>query len=173
MKKIITILILIVGMTMYSQNYNQSYSKRDKPNYIFVGLGIDVRNALIGSKPTNDKSELDLNFKIGAIHNKIELLMFYENFNRITFQAYGVNVNYVQPILSKTDIVIGLEAGSIIRASNSNFLTGGGNIELRHQLKDFTVAFQGNARIRPDIWYKNTSLPIKYSGFIVIYYKFN
>ena len=173
MKKIITILILVVGMTMYSQNYNKSCSKRDKPNYMFVGLGIDVRNALIGSKSTNDKSELDLNFKIGAIRNKIELLMFYENFNRITFQAYGVNVNYVQPILSKTDVVIGLEGGSIVRDSNYNFLMGGGNIELRHQLKDFIISFQGNARIRPDIWYKNTSLPIKYSGFIVIYYKFN
>lgn len=173
MKKLITIVILIVGMTMYSQNYNQSYSKRDKPNYMFIGLGLDLRNALVGSDPTNNKSALDLNFKVGAIHNKMELLMFYENFDRITFQAYGLNINYVQPIASLTDITIGIEAGSIIRSSNSNFLMAGGNLELRHQLNDFTIALQGNARIRPDIWYKNTSLPIRYSGFIVVYYKFN
>lgn len=173
MKKITTILILIVGMTMYSQNYNQSYSKRDKPKYMFIGIGLDMRNAIIGSDPTNNKSALDLNFKAGAIYNKIEISMFYENFNKIIFQAYGVNINYVQPITSLTDIAIGIEGGSIIRSSNSNFLMGGGNLEIRHQLKDFIIALQGNARIRPDIWYKNTALPIKYSGFVVVYYKFN
>lgn len=173
MKKITTIAFLIIGMIANAQYYGKKWGQRDVQRHGFVSAGIDFRNAVVGSNPTNNNPELDLLFKLGARDNHVEISMFYENFKRISFQSYGVNVNYVFELAKNIDVALGIELGSIIRYNNFNFLTGGLNQEVRYDLGEFVIGLQFNSRIRTDNWKKNTDMPIVYSGFINIYYKLN
>ena len=173
MKKFLVIALMFIGMITNAQEVGNFYNSNAR-KYAFVSTGFDVRNAIVGSKPTDNKSALDVNVKVGALYNHLEIAMFYENFHRITFQAYGINVNYVGKVAKNTDVVVGIEAGSIIRQSNSNFLMCGGNAEVRYQLgvdSKFSIGLQYNARLRTDIWYKDTPMPIVHSGLLNVYYR--
>lgn len=163
MKKLITTALLTISLMVNAQNYSNSWSKRDKINNIFITFGFDARNLVEGSKPTNYDSELDFRIKAGTTVQNLEIAIFYENFKRITYQSYGFNVGYVLPLnleinalglsipLNKTDLYAGIEGGSIIRQSNSNFYNFGFNGEIRQHIgKRFIVSAQYNSIWRPD-----------------------
>ena len=171
MKKII-LAFLITGV-MNAQQCPKKLQQKNKDYYAFVSTGFDVRNLAIGSKPTNDKSALDVQFKIGARANVLEISMFYESFNRINFQSYGVNVNGVMQLYKNFDLALGVEFGSVIREGNSNFLMVGTNSEIRLDLGKFIVSLQLNNRYRGDLIKYGNNLPIVNSGFFNIYYKLN
>lgn len=175
MKKLLTIALLLIWGISHAQNYNQSWSKRDKLNYKFVAFGFDVRNAVIGSKPTNNKPELNYQFKLGAVSKNVEVAIFYEQFKRIDFQAYGVNVGYILPVAKKTDLYAGIETGSIIRYKTDNFLMYGFNGELRQHIgKNFIIGLQANYRYRSDIDQKNGENDFRFSAMAnFIYELFN
>ncbi len=167
MKTKILILLALISLKGMSQDYNQKYGKRDKLNYKFATLGVDVRNGLVGSKPTDDKSALDFQAKLGAVSNNWEVSLFYERFERIRFQAYGVNVGYNLQLPLNLDLYSGIELGSIIRNEKENSLMCGSNLELRYHLnKRFVVGAQLNSRLRIDIWKKNQDPVIVHSGFL-------
>jgi len=53
--------------------------------------GADIRNAITGSAPTNNKPELDLLLRFDAIaESGLGIVAFYETFNAIEFQKWGV-----------------------------------------------------------------------------------
>ena len=172
MKKVVLLAFLITGI-MNAQNYGQKWNQRDKEYYAFVSTGFDVRNLVIGSKPTNDKSALDVQFKVGVRANALEVSLFYENFNRINFQAYGVNVNGVLKLYKNFDLALGVELGSVIREGNSNFLMAGTNSEIRLDLGKFIVSLQLNNRYRKDLLIYGKDFPIVNSIFLNFYYKLN
>lgn len=173
MRKTITTAFLVIGMMANAQQYTQKYNKRDTPKFAFVSIGFDVRNAFTGSKPTNSKPALDGQIKLGAAYKSAEVAMFYENFDRIEFQAYGVNVNYVTEVAKNFDVVAGIEAGSIIRYKDFNFLMVGVNGELRYDFGKFMIGSQGNYRLRNDVDSKNKEDKKVFSWFLNLTYKFN
>jgi hypothetical protein len=136
----------------------------------FLSFGFDARNLIIGSIPTNNKPALDFNVKLGARYSNLEISIFYENFNKIIFQSYGVNINYITG--KKINFLLGTELGSVVREGNSNFLMIGLNQEIKFKIyPKIMLGGSLNERYRRDLEFNySTKLPIVYSGFINIYY---
>jgi hypothetical protein len=147
--------------------------REKKPRYAFVTYGIDLRNAVDGSKPTQGHAELNNVFKIGARDNHLEIAAFYENFKRIEFQAYGININGVTQVFKNTDLAVGIELGSIIRNNKGNFLMAGLNGELRYDFGWFFVGGQLQCRLRTDNWRKDGPAPIVMSGLVTFSVRLN
>ena len=63
---------------------------------IDFGLSLDVRNALIGSKPTNNKQAIDAIFTFDMVgyNDGVKLGLLYESFPKIGFSRYGFNVGH-------------------------------------------------------------------------------
>lgn len=174
MKKLFTIAVLLIWGISNAQNYNQSWSKRDKLNYKFITFGFDGRNALIGSDPTDDKSELNYHIKAGAVSKNVEIGIFYEQFNRIKFQAYGVQAGYIFMVAKNTDLYAGAEYGSIIRYNDDNFLMYGFNGEIRQHVGNrFILGLQASYRYRSDIDQKNGENDFRGSLMLNTTFKFN
>lgn len=117
-------------------------------NYPYVATGFDLRNAVSGSKPTNGRPELDYQLKASTIYRNVEIGIQFENFPAIDYKQYSVYANYVVPVYRKFSVSAGLEAGSIIREGNSNYLFYGCNTELRYDLHPFVVGVQLNYKYR-------------------------
>lgn len=162
MKIIISLIVLL------------SFQINAQTKFKFVSVGIDAKNAIIGSKPTNNKSEIDFNLKIGAVYKNLEISIFYENFNKINFQAYGVNVNlYNKTDVENLTVSNGIQLGFIIREGNSSFPLIGFNNELRYKLyKKLIVGLELNTRARYDISLKKEDLVLRSSVFINLYKTF-
>jgi hypothetical protein len=74
MKKLLFILIFS-SISTNSQN-------------IYISGGIDVRNAILGSNPTNNKPAIDAIIQFGMIGGKTELVIGYEKFRAICFDKF-------------------------------------------------------------------------------------
>jgi hypothetical protein len=136
----------LVGISIKAQ---QSHA-----NYAFLTAGLDVANAIKGSKPTDYKPSLDFQLKVGALYKHIEVYLQYENFSEIGFIQYGPGVNYVGSPIDKVNIAIGLEGGYIDRKGDFSFYYYGINGELRYDiLEKWGIGLQANYRYRPDITY--------------------
>jgi hypothetical protein len=159
-KSVMPWVLLLSITTMSAQQYGRVYGQRDVQRYAFVSAGFDIRNAAVGSKPTNNKSELDCTLKLGARDNHFEAAVFYESFPRIEFQAYGVNFNGVTEVFKNTDLAVGIELGNIVRHKKESHFMGGLNGEVRYDLGGVLIGLQLNVRLRTDNWYKNGPTPI-------------
>jgi hypothetical protein len=163
-KKSVMPWVLLLSITTMSAQpraqYGRVYGQRDTQRYAFVSAGLDIRNAAVGSKPTNNKSELDYTLKLGARDNHFEAAVFYESFPRIEFQAYGVNFNGVAEIFKNTDLAVGIELGNIVRYKKESHFMGGLNGEVRYDLGGVLIGLQLNVRLRTDNWYKGGPTPI-------------
>lgn len=173
MKKLLKITVLLFTITMSSQHYGSRWGQRDKEYYGFVSTGFDIRNLTIGSNPTDNKSALDVQFKVGARANALEVAGFYESFKRIEFEAYGVNINGVFQLYKNFDVALGGEFGSVIKEGNSNYIMYGLNSELRYDLGKFILALQLNNRNRKDLMKYGNDFPIVHSVFFNLTYKLN
>ncbi len=174
MKNYLKIAIMLIWGISSAQNYNQSWSTPDKLNYKFVTVGFDVRNLAVGSKPTEDKSELNYQIKAGAVSKNVEIGVFYEQFNRIQFQAYGAQAGYIFQLANKTNLYTGAEFGSIIRYKDYNFLMYGFNGEIRQHVGNLLIfGLQCNYRYRSDIDQKNGANDFRTSVMLNTTFKFN
>lgn len=165
MKKLLAILLL--SSAAYAQD-----------RYTFVTAGFDLANAVVGSKPTDNKQSLDFHIKVGAVDENwnTEIYIQYENFAAIDFQKYGPGVNLILFPFYKVDLAMGLEGGFIVREKNSSYMYYGGNIEVRYELtKKLSLGAQGNYSWRPDITYLyNTGkTEYRFSGYINLRYRLN
>jgi hypothetical protein len=168
------------GILSYSQ-------KKDKENYISFSTGLDVKNLIVGSKPTNNEPALNLFYQLSLVSNNVELNIGYENFNRIKFDKYTIGVGYHFPLhgnvfnkKTKIVMVISIEPSIINRWGDnwgtvSSHLTIGGNIGFRMLITDEVgVEFLVNALPRTDLSSRypetNPTIPIIYSNFIKVYY---
>ncbi|MET0945525.1 MAG: hypothetical protein ABWY22_08950 [Flavobacterium sp.] len=83
------ILILLFSLTVFS-----SYSQQQKDTYISFTSGIDIRNAFIGSAPTNNEPSLNYQFQFGMVSHNIEVNMGYEAFPKLDFDKYTIGLGY-------------------------------------------------------------------------------
>jgi len=124
---------------------------RAKNSNISVSYYADIRNGTIGSEPTNNKPALNYTTRATLRSGHVETALFYEQFKRINFQAYGLNVNYVNEINWLT-ISVGVEALGINRESNGVYLAYGFNGEFRVKLTErLLIGLQSNLRRRTDL----------------------
>lgn len=169
MKKII--FLLLIANVAQSQN-------------VYFSAGIDVRNAIAGSKPTNNKSELDLNLKFGLVSNKgIEITVNYEKFNAIDFSRFSFGLGKQIEINDKFKVVPTLEYGLINRSgdwggglstknNNSSHLGWGISLPIRYEINDnFAVELQSQLLQRVDINTKYGGNNFVLSNFVNLVYK--
>ena len=169
MKKLI--LLLLIANVTQSQN-------------IYFSAGIDVRNSISGSKATNNKSELDLNFKFGLVSNKgVEITINYEKFNAIDFSRFAFGVGQQIELTEKIKVVPTIEYGLINRSGNwggglsqdegkSSHLGFGFSLPIRYEINDkFAVELQSQLLQRTDINTKYGGNNFVLSNFINLVYK--
>lgn len=97
-----TLIILLISVGCYSQN-------------IYISVGTDARNSIVGSNPTNNKPAFDGIYRFGMIGKRIECVINYENFNRIKFDRYYFSVGYYIPITDNFTIIPAYEVSLINR----------------------------------------------------------
>lgn len=125
-KKMKTLIILFISVSCFSQN-------------IYLSVGADVKNGILGSKPTNNKPAFDGIYRFGMIGDRIECVASYENFNRIKFDRYYLSVGYHIPITNKIIIIPAYEVSLINRWGNewqttsSHLAFLGANIAFRYK----------------------------------------
>jgi hypothetical protein len=180
MKKILMVVFIMTGILSYSQS-------KDKEHYISFSTGLDVKNSIVGSKPTNNEPALNLLYQISIVSDNIEVNIGYENFNRIKFDKYTIGVGYHFPLYgrvfnhqTKVVMVISAEPTIINRwgdnwGTTSSHLTIGGNIGFRGLITDrIGVEYLLNALPRTDLSSRypeiNPTIPIIYSNFVKVYY---
>jgi hypothetical protein len=128
------ILMLLISIGSFAQTY--------------FSLGVDFKNAIIGSYPTNNKPAFDGIFRFGMIGSvpnhdtKIECSVGYESFKRIRFDRYIVAVGVNLYPFKKVVIVPSWE-GSIIgrwgsewQGISSHVALLGGSLGIRYEITD-------------------------------------
>lgn len=157
MKKIILALLLT----------NSILAQKD--NYISFATGIDVRNVIVGSKPTNNKSAIDYQFQFSMVDRNVEVNIGYESFNRINFDKYSIGIGYHIPLYAnlfnttiKTTFVPSIEpsligrwgkwGGGLTYNQVSSHLSLGINFGFKWNLSDsFGVEYCFNTLPRTDL----------------------
>jgi len=164
MKKII--LTLLVTSLSYSQG--------------FVKLGADVRNGIIGSKPTDEKPAFNGLYKIGFISNDgIRLNMTFEHFNQIKFTRWGLEAGYVFEF-KKINIHTTAEISTIERKLTTSHyyngiivLTGGVNLEVEYALtENLSISMLNQFIYRNDLRIYNTKEKFVNSVFLMVTFKY-
>lgn len=124
---------------------------KDQEGYIYFSGAIDIRNAVIGSEPTNNKPALDVLYQFGMVGQNIEVNIGYERFNAISFDKFTFGVGYHFPLYGrignsviKTVFIPSIEPTLIGRwgdewQCSSSHLSIGGNLALRWHLSDKTA----------------------------------
>lgn len=151
MKTLITTLVLLITVTVNAQ------FEKDRHNYRFATGSIDVINAVKGSNPTDNVPELNYIAKIGARVDQIEIGVLYEQFNRIGFHKYGVEVGGIFEPIYDIELVPSIELGAIIREVGKGhiggtYLTYAVNLETRYQINELMyIGIKTNVQRRTDL----------------------
>jgi hypothetical protein len=158
---------------------------------IYVSTGIDVRNAVTGTQPTNMNPALDLLFKVHLVGKNVECTVQYERFNTIGFEKYAFGAGYIFPLYGniggktiRTLVIPSIEPTLIGRwktnnsgdfDSKSSHLALGGSMTVKWELSErLAIGIVGNALYRTDLVAKyNTKSPIVYSNYLTLFYKIN
>jgi hypothetical protein len=161
---------------------------KDQEHYLYVSGSIDIRNATVGSDPTNNKPAADLLYQFGMVGQNIEVNIGYETFKAIHFDKYTIGVGYHFPLYGrigntviKTVFIPSIEPTLIGRWGDewqcrSSHLSIGGNLSLRWHLSDkIGVEWLTNFLPRTDLSSRYpelySSVPIVISNYLKIIYK--
>jgi len=172
--KILLIVASIIGIAIITALVSCSA----KAQSINFSAGIDVRNAIIGSEPTNDNPELDLLLSCRMVSNKdVVISIQYETFKAISFTKYSFTLGYQFNPLNKINFTPNLEFGVISRKDFSDFkgegsfFTVGCNFILEYDLSDsFNFGVNTNISHRTDLDYMYGGKNYILSNFIVLTY---
>lgn len=173
-KKVIMAILLLLSTSIYSQ--------------VYVSAGIDVRNAVIGSDPTNNKPAFDGIFQFGMIGGNTEVSIGYERFNKICFDKMFFSIGHQFPLYAyvsgkeiKTLLITSVEPTLIGRwgevwQTKSSHLSVGVSIGLRYQLNDkFDIELNVNALPRTDLSTRypevNKEIPVIISNYFKVIYR--
>jgi len=151
MMLIIKLYLCFISFSMLSQNVQ------------FSGA-LDLRNAIAGSEPTNNKPAFNALIGFQMIdHNGIEVGIEYESFSQIGYWDYSMSVGYQMPITERFKIVPNVSLTLISRDlakadsefyGTAGFLTFNANLGFRYELNDyFDIEFCSNLSPRPDMNY--------------------
>jgi len=166
MKKLLLLLICNVGFAQH----------------VYFSTGVDLRNGIIGSKPTDNKPELNYSLEFKMVgNNNVEVGIGFEQFNRIDFNRMYGSVGYRFEV-GKFILIPTIEPTLINRYNDWG---GGIGYELKQSF--MTIGIGGTLEIpindkiavqlycgvlpRPDIkmMYDNDKIVI--SGFVKFVYK--
>ena len=165
MKKLI--IILLFPIIVISQN-------------IQFSTGVDIRNAIQGSKSTNEKPAIDVLYEFSMIdHNGIEITISYESFKAIKFDKYSIQVGYQFIPLERIKIIPSVSYNLIGRwgkewGTVSSHLAFGANLGLRYEINnnfDIELMAQGLNRVDLNTMYGGNNNRI--SGILKLIYKIN
>jgi len=149
---------------------------------VSFSAGVDVRNAFVGSQPTQNKPEVDYLLGFNMISfNRFDVGIFYENFNRIKFTRYGCSVGYQLPITEKLIVTPSIEFSLINRgevekefSGNGGFMSYGLNCKVQYEILDnFCIGLKGNYIKRNDLSYLYGGTNLLFSGYLELAYKIN
>lgn len=156
MKKLITITLILIGISVNAQE--------EKDNYFSISTGFDIRNGFVGSKPTNNEQSLNWTAEAHVSTENIDFGLGYEAFERLNYDrkfmavGYHIPVCYINGTDIKFTIITSLEFSWIGREWNNNgpekrtFFTPSFNTNFNWDLnKTFAVQFCVNLLPRPDI----------------------
>lgn len=151
-----TILIFLFTITLSAQHT--------------FSFGVDAKNLIYGSQPTNNEPALDFQVRFLGRQNHVEVGIAYEQFSRIAYRDVMFFVNYVTG--QDLQVAIGAEHGIGIRNDNMSFITLGGNAEIRYFINNIGISLQANTMYRPDLYvlYRSDKDWV-YSGFVNICYR--
>jgi hypothetical protein len=156
-----------------------TYSQTEKDNYISFSGGLDLRNVIIGSDPTNNKSAIDYNLQFSMVDRNVEVSVGYESFTKIQFDKYFIGIGYHFPLYLyafqrsiKTTFIPSIEPSLINRWGTwggglsfnepSSHLSIGGNLAFRWDINDkFAFEYSLNALPRTDLNAKYGDLSAK------------
>ncbi|RTY84646.1 hypothetical protein EKM05_14180 [Flavobacterium sp. GSP27] len=168
--------VIILAVILATCN---SYSQTEKDNYISFSGGLDLRNAIIGSDPTNDKSAINYNLQFSMVDRNVEVSVGYESFNKIQFDKYFIGLGYHFPLYLyafqrsiKTTFIPSIEptlinrwgtwGGGISFNEPSSHLSIGTNLSFRWDVNDkFAFEYSLNALPRTDLKAKYGDLSAK------------
>jgi hypothetical protein len=172
--------------------------KNDKVSYCSFSLKTDVKNAVMGSKPTNNNPALDLMGTIHMVGGNFELNVGDENFNQIGYNRFFVNFGYhseryiplgdkefdftIIPAIGFAQIVrYGKQDHEIKTPTNDYFIYGHsshiavqGSLSFRTKIAErILLDFTTEASTRPDLAYLYPTDPNKsfvISNFLGLHY---
>ncbi len=161
---------------------------KDSDHYFGLSAGLDIRNASIGSAPTQDKPAIDVLYQFAIVSQNIEVNIGYECFNAIRFDKYSIGVGYHFPLYGRirhtvirTVFIPGIEPTMINRwgeewGGKSAHLTIGGNLALRWHLGDnMAVELLANFLPRTDLEARypelHSCIPVVANYYFKIIYK--
>jgi hypothetical protein len=164
------ILTLLISIGSFAQTY--------------VSVGVDLKNAIIGSEPTNNNPAFDGIFRFGMIGSipghdtKIECSVGYESFKRIRFDRYIVAVG-VNLFPFKKVVIVPSWEGSIIgrwgsewQGISSHLALLGGSLGIRYEITDnINIEFLTAVLDRVDLNTKHGGSNIIISNSITLIYK--
>ncbi len=184
---------LLVALFISFQSFSQCYDlgpkrKNKNDSYFFVSAGADpvpTEKWINVADPNFTAESLDLLFKAGYGTNKffipIELYAYYENFNDVGYQQFGIGGNIYTVFLNdKIQALAGGDIGMVSReyfntnTESNQFINLALNLEVRYLfLRNFRAGLQFNFErrddIAPDIENRNYYVA---SSYISLYYTF-
>lgn len=138
--------------------------------YVSLGAGVDVRNAIIGSEPTQNQPAFNGLLQFSMVGEEgIKVDITYEKMPKIDFERYSIGFGFIFPLyahirnkqivtnfipsLSPTIISRkGYWGGGISKETNSAHITLGLNLSLNWRLSDsFAVEYTLNMLPRTDL----------------------
>lgn len=159
---------------------------------VFISTGVDIRNALVGSKPTKNNPELDFYIQLHLVDRHVDVSVGYEIFNKIGFEKYNAGIGYIFPLYCyigdrqiKTTLLVSVEPTIIGRwktntnndwGNTSSHLTIGASTALKWDISDrLSIGVTSNLLPRTDLntKYPNEPKHIVYSNYLTFYYKLN
>lgn len=187
-------LIKTLPFVFYSIMFGQK-----KENYFSVSLGSDIKNSIVGSKPTNYKPSADLVFGLHMVSKNVELNPEIESFNEIGYLRSGLNFgyhlnNWFIPIgnkeldftvvpnvgisvisrFGKTDKLIETKDQDYYIYGKSAHIATQANLSFRLKLSDsFMLDYTANLSTRPDLMYMYPTDEPKFlclSNFLKLHY---
>ena len=170
-----------------------------KENYFSASLGSDIKNSIVGSKPTGFKPASDLVIGLHVVSNNFELNPEIETFSKIGYFRSGINFGlhfnkWFIPI-GNTEmdftLVPSIGASLISRSGkedklivtpeqdywvygNSSHISAQANLSFRLKLSDsFILDYTANLSTRPDLVYMYPTDNPKFmclSNFLKLHY---
>lgn len=180
------IIILIISLLMVCNGYSQP---KDREHYIAFSAAFDIRNGIVGSKPTDNKPALDVFYQASIITPcNVEINIGYESFNKIHFEKYTMGVGYhfqlygrIGNHVIKTTLIPSIEPTFIGRwgkewQTSSCHISVGGNLALRWNLSDaIALEVLTNFLSRVDLSARypeqHCKIPIVSSNYLKFIYK--
>ena len=155
---------------------------------IYVLAGLDIRNAIVGSEPTNNKSEINFMLQFGMIGGNTEVSVGYERFEAICFDKMFFSVGHHFPLYGnlfgkevKTILIPSIEPSLIGRwgsewETKSSHLTIGASLALRYEISHkISIELQCNALPRVDLFARypeaHSGMPFVFSNYFKILYR--